>query len=70
MFYKVLFILTALMIIRTVIRYVKEIKSYVPVANVMLYEGIPLSMYVRMGGTALFYIMVLTLTLRPHLFWW
>ena len=64
MFYKVLFILTVIMFIRDINKYVKECKKYVVCGD------IPITMYLKIGISALFYIMVLTLTLRPHLFWW
>ena len=68
MFYKVLFILTVIMFIRDINKYVKECKKYVATANDVMCGDIP--MYLKIGISALFYIMVLTLTLRPHLFWW
>lgn len=70
MFYKVLFILTAIKFIRDINRYIKECKNYVSSENGVMYEDIPISVYLKIGLSALFYIMVLTLTLRPHLFWW
>lgn len=70
MFYKVLFILTVIMFIRDINRYVRECKSYTSSANGAAYEDIPIGLYIKIGVSALFYIMVLTLTLRPHLFWW
>ena len=70
MFYKVLFILTVIMFIRYINKYVKECKKYVATANDVMCGDIPITMYLKIGISALFYIMVLTLTLRPHLFWW
>ena len=70
MFYKVLFILTVIMFIRDINKYVKECKKYVATANDVMCGDIPIKMYLKIGISALFYIMVLTLTLRPHLFWW
>lgn len=70
MFYKVLFILTVIMFIRDINRYVKECKKYVVAANDVMCGDIPVKMYLKIGFSALFYIMVLTLTLRPRLFWW
>ena len=70
MFYKVLFILTVIMFIRDINRYVKKCRNYATSANGAVYEGIPIGLYMKIGVSALFYIMVLTLTLRPHLFWW
>lgn len=70
MFYKVLFILTVIMFIRDINKYVKEYKKYVATANDVMCGDIPITMYLKIGISALFYIMVLTLTLRPHLFWW
>lgn len=70
MFYKVLFILTVIMFIRDINKYVKECKKYVVTANDVMCGDIPIKMYLKIGVSALFYIMVLTLTLRPHLFWW
>lgn len=70
MFYKVLFILTVIMFIRDINKYVKECKEYVATANDVMCGDIPITMYLKIGISALFYIMVLTLTLRPHLFWW
>lgn len=70
MFYKVLFILTVIMFIRDINRYVKECRNCASSANGTVYEDIPIGLYIKIGVSALFYIMVLTLTLRPHLFWW
>ena len=70
MFYKVLFILTVIMFIRDINKYVKECKKYVATANDVMCGDIPITMYLKIGISALFYIRVLTLTLRPHLFWW
>ena len=70
MFYKVLFILTVIMFIRDINKYVKECKKYVATANDVMCGDIPITMYLKIVISALFYIMVLTLTLRPHLFWW
>ena len=70
MFYKVLFILTVIMFIRDINKYVIEWKKYVATANDVMCGDIPITMYLKIGISALFYIMVLTLTLRPHLFWW
>ena len=70
MFYKVLFILTVIMFIRDINKYVKECKKYVATANDVMCGDIPITMYLKIGISALFYIMVLALTLRPHLFWW
>lgn len=70
MFYKVLFILTVIMFIRDINKYVKECKKYVATANDVMCGDIPITMYLKISISALFYIMVLTLTLRPHLFWW
>lgn len=70
MFYKVLFILTVIMFIRDINKYVKECKKYVATANDVMCGDIPITMYLKIGISAPFYIMVLTLTLRPHLFWW
>lgn len=70
MFYKVLFILTAIKFVRDITRYIKECKNYVSSENGVMYEDIPIFVYLKIGVSALFYIMVLTLTLRPHLFWW
>lgn len=70
MFYKVLFILTVIMFIRDINKYVKECKKYVATTNDVMCGDIPITMYLKIGISALFYIMVLTLTLRPHLFWW
>lgn len=70
MFYKVLFMLTVIMFIRDINRYVKECRNCTSSANGAVYEDISIGMYIKIGVSALFYIMVLTLTLRPHLFWW
>ena len=70
MFYKVLFILTVIMFIRDINKYVKECKKYVATANDVMCGDIPITMYLKIGISALFYIMVLRLTLRPLLFWW
>lgn len=70
MFYKVLFILTVVKFIRDVIRYAKEIKLSTSTVNGVINDDIPVGIYLKIGISALFYIMVLTLTLRPHLFWW
>lgn len=70
MFYKVLFILTVIMFIRDINRYVKECRNGESSANEAVYEDISIGLYIKIGVSALFYIMVLTLTLRPRLFWW
>jgi hypothetical protein len=70
MFYKVLFILTAVKFIRDIIRYAKEIKLNTSTMNGVINDDVPVGTYLKIGISALFYIMVLTLTLRPHLFWW
>ncbi len=70
MFYKVLFILTVIMFIRDINRYVKECRNCESSANEAVYEDISIGLYIKIGVSALFYIMVLTLALRPRLFWW
>ena len=70
MFYKVLFILTAVKFIRDIMRHAKEIKLHTSAANGVVNEDVPVGIYLKFGISALFYIMVLTLTLRPYLLWW
>lgn len=70
MFYKVLFIITVINLIRDVNRYVNECKNCTSVANGAAYWDIPIGLYIKIGLSVLFYIMVLTLTFRPYLLWW
>ena len=64
-FYKVLFLLTC-------IQLVKEVKSFVK-NNVVVVDGqckqIPTGTYILSGLTLLFYIMVLSLCMIPSLLW-
>lgn len=71
MFYKVLFILTVIMFIRDINKYVKECKKYVATANDVMCGDIPITMYLKIGISALFLHNGADAdTQTRHLFWW
>ena len=70
MFYKILFLLT-------VMNFIFDVKKYINVYRVWLidkikvqFEDVQIGMYLIIGMSVWFYIMVLTLIFRPHLLWW
>lgn len=69
MFYKVLFILTAVRIICDIKGYIKDYTVWQIASNKISYEGMPIGLYVKIGISALFYIMITALLIRPYLLW-
>lgn len=67
MFYKVLFILAIINFIREINRYFREYKAYSAGTDA---EEIPIGLYLKIGLSALFYIMVIAVATMPRLLWW
>ncbi len=71
MFYKVLFILAIINFVREMNRYFKEYKAVqTNTDNVAAQADIPVELYIKMGLSVLFHIMVLALCAMPRLLWW
>lgn len=70
MFYKVLFILAIIKFVRDINRYLKEYKSSVSKTAEAMCGDIPIKLYLRIGASAMFYIMVISVAAMPRLFWW
>ncbi len=71
MFYKVLFILTIINFVREINRYFKEYKAVqAKTDNTAAQTDVPIELYIKVGLSALFHIMVLALCAMPRLLWW
>lgn len=71
MFYKVLFILAIINFVREINRYFKEYKAVqTKTGNTAAQTDVPVELYIKVGVSALFYIMVLALCAMPRLLWW
>lgn len=70
MFYKILFLLTVMNFILDVKKYIHEYRVWLIDKNKVQCDDVPIGLYLKIGMSVWFYIMVLTLIFRPHLLWW
>ncbi len=70
MFYKILFLLTVMNFILDVKKYIHEYRVWLIAKNKVQCDDVPIGLYLKIGISVWFYIMVLTLIFRPHLLWW
>lgn len=70
MFYKILFLLTVMNFILDVKKYIYEYRVWLIAKNKVQFDDVLIGLYLKIGMSAWFYIMVLTLIFRPHLLWW
>lgn len=70
MFYKILFLLTVMNFILDVKKYIHEYRVWLITKNKVQCDDVPIGLYLKIGMSVWFYIMVLTLIFRPHLLWW
>lgn len=69
MFYKILFLLTVMNFILDVKKYIHEYRVWLIAKNKVQCDDVPIGLYLKIGMSVWFYIMVLTLIFRPHLLW-